>query len=149
MLQDISPTSDFALVFRILSLLNKEFHENKAIGLISLDRKIIEKNNDTENDKENDNEQIKEKRLFKTLENKIIYQKIAEDYNYRESMNKYLEEGVEFLYQYNHDLNYDCDLSLEDLKNEIQKKSDDNFRDVHKKMESLIKNINSGKYKKN
>jgi hypothetical protein len=140
-------------VFRILSLLNKEFHRNNAIGLISLDRKIIEKNNNTENDKENDkendNEQTKEKRLFKTLENKIIYQKIAEDYNYRESMNKYLEEGVEFLYQYNHDLNYDCDLSLEDLKNEIQRKSDDNFRDAHKEMESLIKNINSGKYKKN
>lgn len=65
-------------VFRILSLLNKEFHENKAIGLISLDRKIIEKNNDTENDKENDNEQTKEKRLFKTLENKIIYQNIID-----------------------------------------------------------------------
>ena len=92
---------------------------------------------------------VKTRKYYKWLRWSMKYQKIAEDYNYRESMNKYLEEGVEFLYQYNHDLNYDCDLSLEDLKNEIQKKSDDNFRDVHKKMESLIKNINSGKYKKN
>ena len=125
-------------VFRILSLLNSHIHQLKALGVISVDKTYIKIDKDGDPDK-----------MLETIQNKIIYETIGEGYDYEKSIDLYLEEGVEFLYQYNHDLNYDCDLSLEDLKNEIQKKSDDNFRDVHKKMESLIKNINSGKYKKN
>lgn len=124
-------------VFRILSLLNSHIHQLKALGVISVDKTYIKIDKDGDPDK-----------MLETIQNKIIYETIGEGYDYKKSIDLYLEEGVEFLYQYNHDLNYDCDLSLEDLKNEIQRKSDDNFRDVHKKMESLIKNINLGKYKK-
>ena len=125
-------------VFRILSLLNSHIHQLKALGVISVDKTYIKIDKDGDPDK-----------MLETIQNKIIYETIGEGYDYEKSIDLYLEEGVEFLYQYNHDLNYDCDLSLEDLKNEIQRKSDDNFRDVHKEMEFLIKNINSGKYKKN
>ena len=125
-------------VFRILSLLNKEFYEKEIIGLISLDRRIIE--NKTR--KNLFDCESKEERSFKDFENKIIYKEIAKNYDYQASMDAYINEGIQFLYQY-----YD-DLGMEELENEAKRKSSDNFRDVRKNMSDIISKYSKGKNNK-
>ena len=122
-------------VFRILSLLNKEFNNNNnnMLGLISLNRKIIEQDNLS-------NEKAKEKMLFETIENKIIYGEIAKNYDYQVSIRRYIDEGIEFLCA--------CGGNKYELEEEYRSTKITNFRDAHKCMEEILKKYYSSKQEK-
>ena len=122
-------------VFRILSLLNKEFNNN-MLGLISLDRKIIENKKGIKLF----HKDTKSEMLFKTFENKIIYEEIAKNYDYQASIRQYIDEGIEFLRA--------CGGNRDELKEVYRNTKITNFRDAHKCMEEILKKYYSSKQEK-
>lgn len=122
-------------VFRILSLLNKEFNNN-MLGLISLDRKIIENKKGIKLF----HKDTKSEMLFKTFENKIIYEEIAKNYDYQASIRQYIDEGIEFLRA--------CGGNRDELKEVYRSTKITNFRDAHKCMEEILKKYYSSKQEK-
>lgn len=103
-------------------MLNKELNDKDIIGIISLDVKNI--------DKENNN-------IIETINNKLIYKKIFEDYDYEKSIKIYLEDGIKFLnILKNHDMNSNlCNKKMNRIKN--MKIS--NFRKAKEALEDEIK----------
>ena len=119
-------------VFRILSLLNSHIHQWKALGVISVDQTYIKIGEDSDPNK-----------MFETIQNKIIYETIGEEYDYKKSIDLYLEEGIEFLCDcYNDKISKKLKVKIKALKDEFKNDAEKNFRDAHKCMEEIIKELN-------
>ncbi len=113
-------------VFRILSLINKHVYiHDRFIGIISLDKKVLEKN-----DKFKDN--------FDNIKNKLVCYHIGDNHNPFDSIKKYKDDGICFLQTFTKK-----DLSKE-YKRIIKKyaqNSKSNFRDAKFNMNMLIQTV--------